>query len=239
MFQSLEHRVNGTNSLGMTHQFGNSAKAYSPTDPQAVPGTYQGLQHPIHCNDTLNGLERRVGQGTQAPVQKASHLSLLDIRSYDKPEGNTNTGDAQQDSNVENPPTFHQTHFLPAPKQSCCLHTWPSLQESKALTIMVEQLISHEVIHRPLHLPSFPPGAQIIQQLHKSTDTFIPTTAREHLPTSQLQLLLRVSLNLRIHPQQPSPIGNPNPRTSLPQSLWIIQLPPHDAGPVSFHPKSS
>lgn len=85
MLQSRERRVTGTNSLGMNHQFGNNAGSDSPTDPQAVPVAYQGLQHPIYGNDTLNGLEGGVGQGTQAPVQKAGHLSLLDIRTYDKP----------------------------------------------------------------------------------------------------------------------------------------------------------
>lgn len=85
MLQSLERRVPATNSLGMNHRFGNSADSNSPADPQAVAGAYQGLQHPIHDNDTLNGLQGGVGQGTQAPVQKAGHLSLLDIRTYDKP----------------------------------------------------------------------------------------------------------------------------------------------------------
>lgn len=57
---------------------------------------HQGLQHPIHGNDTLDGLEGRVGQGAKAPVQKAGHLSLLDIGTCDKSTGERkHTGDAQ------------------------------------------------------------------------------------------------------------------------------------------------
>lgn len=178
MLQSLEPRVTGANSLGMNHQFGNT-----------VPQIHKlSLVLTRACSiPSMTMTPSMVWKEEWAKVHRlqsrklAIFLCLTSGRTINL-QRNTNT--AQQDSSAELSHIPATTTYFSS--QSPCT-------PKQLPTYMVLSLANQGPDH---HGPAagFPPGSltklltglttfppsllgQLIQQLHKSMDTFIPTVA--------------------------------------------------------------
>lgn len=106
----------GVNGLLLCSSYFRMDSKVKRTCPLPQSSVYQGLQHAIHGNDPLDGLEGGAGQDMQAPVQETCHLLLLDIRPCDKPARRKQTGRliAQPRLQLKRAHPFLAQHILPS-----------------------------------------------------------------------------------------------------------------------------